>query len=319
MSYKIYYSTRILILGCFLLFCIKDLAVAQKPTQPSIMILPADGLLQRSGHLKRIEIDGRMRTVQDYEQLFIDEPELRFAISQIQERFAERGFPLTDLEFALKRINTEEAFDATENIDIDLKGILLKQAKPDIYLDLDYFYSGSGLQRTLAFNIRAIDAYSDLAVATASHEGIASVRNNVAATLAEQVELNINNLQELMQQHFDDLKANGRIISLRVSLETNSLIRDFRRERCQNLPYTHFIRDYVKRNSVEGTHHLDAASAKDIRYDQIRIPLYDAEGYPMGAADWAFALAEFINEQCDQYVIDITAKLGEAHILFLSE
>jgi hypothetical protein len=292
---------------------------AQEATQPSVMIMPADGLIKRLGHLKRVEIDGRTRTVQNYEQLFIDEPELRFAISQIQEKFAVRGFPLKDLEFSLKRINTEEAFDAAENIDIDLKAILLKSAQPDMYLDLDYFEAGSGLDRSLTFNIRAVDAYTNQAVSTASNSGIPTTSTNGAAMLEEQVERNIQNLQSQMAEHFADLKANGRAIALRVGLEEGAPIQDFRKERCGTLPYNHLVRDYLKRNTVNGAHHLQGVSAKEISYDVIRIPMYDDEGYPMGAADWTFQFSEYLNAQCGVFSIDNSSKLGEAYILFIAE
>lgn len=311
---KVFLSLSLL-LGLSLCTCVR----AQEATQPSIMILPADGLVKRLGHLQRVELDGRTRTVQDYEQLFIDEPELRFAISQIQEKFAERGFPLKDLEFFLKSFNTEEAFDAAENIDIDLKGILLKAAQPDMYLDLDYFETGSGLDRSLVFNIRGVDAYSNLAVSTASYSGEPTISTNPAAMLAEQVERNIQNLQSQMADHFEDLRTNGRVISLRVGMEKGAPINDFRRERCGSLPYNHLVRDYLKRNTVNGAHHLQGVSAKEIRYDIIRIPLYDDEGYPMGAADWAFKFSEYLNEQCGIFSIDNSSKLGEAFILFIAE
>lgn len=292
-------------------------AQSVRATQPSIMIIPADGLMDRMGHLQRVEVDGRKRTVQDYEQLFIDQPELRLAISQIQERFAEKGFPLKDLEFNLKSINTETAFDEVEDLDIDLKSILLKSAQPDIYLDLDYFYSGSGLSKKLGFNIRAIDAYTLQAVATASNPGAATLNNNLAENLVEQVENNIENLQSLMSQHFGDIRENGRAISLRISIETGAPIRDFRRERCGRLPFTHAFRDYIKRNTKNGAHHLQSASAKEVRYDLIRVPLFDSEGYPMGAADWAFQFSEHLSNSCDVIVIDNSSKLGEAHLLFI--
>lgn len=310
---------RLVSLSLLLILPLCTCVRAQNATQPSIMILPADGLMKRLGHLQRIELDGRTRTVQDYEQLFIDEPELRFAISQIQEKFAERGFPLKDLEFTLKSINTEEAFDATESIDVDLKGILLKSAQPDLYLDLDYFEAGTGLDRSLTFNIRAVDAYTNQAVSTASDSGIPTTSTNPATLLAEQVERNIQNLQSQMAEHFEDLRTNGRAIALRVGMEKDAPINDFRRERCGSLPYNQLVRDYLKRNTVNGAHHLQAVSAKEIRYDVIRIPLYDDEGYPMGAADWAFKFSEYLNEQCGIFSIDNSSKLGEAFILFIAE
>jgi len=293
---------------------------AQTPVQPTIMIFPSDGLVEKLGHLKRVEVTGRMRTYQDYEQLFIKEGELRFAISQIQERFADRGFPLKDLEYTLKGLNTQEAFDAVENIEMDLKDILLREARPDIYLDLDYGHSGSGLQKTLIFSIRALDAYTKKAVASASNPGVANIQSNLAILLAEQVEKNMNNFQTLMQAHFDDIKVNGRIITLRIGAEERSGLQDFRRDRCGELPLNHTIREYVKRNTVNSAFTPGRVGVKEIFYEQVRIPLYDPNGFPMDASEWAYRLAEYLSGTCGGYpAIDNTSRLGEAFILFIKK
>jgi hypothetical protein len=295
------------------------LAQGVDATQPSIMVLPADGLLNRLGFLKRINVKGVDRTFQDYEGAFIESPELRLAISQIQERFAAVGFPLKDLEFSLKSINNQAAFDQSDNIQLDMKATLLKSAQPDIYLDLDYFFAGSGLTKSLSFNLRAIDAYTNQAVATASNSGVSTINNNLVDNLVEQVEMNLQNLQSGMRSHFSNLRLNGRIIALRISNEAGSPIADFRRDRCGDKPYTQLILDYVKRNTVNGQHHLMANAAKEIAYDMIRIPLYDKEGYPMGASEWAYQLVTYLENTCKLAVIDNTTRLGEAHILLLSK
>ncbi len=293
-------------------------AQAVVATQPSIMVLPSDALLNRIGCLDRVEVNGIARTIQNYEKAFIEDGELRLAISQIQERFAEVGFPLKDLEFALRSINTQETFDNVDNIDLDLKSILLKNAQPDIYLDLDYFQTGSGLTSGLSFNIRAIDAYTNKAIATASNSGISTVNNNLADNLVEQVEMNLQNLQSSMRTHFEDLNLNGRMVSLRISVERNSPINDFRRDRCGNEPYTRTFVNYIKRNTVHGGYHLQSNSAKEVYYDVIRIPLFDNDGFPMGASDWAYEMTMYLEENCGLITIDNTTKLGEAHIIVIA-
>jgi hypothetical protein len=304
-----------------LLFFTNQSGLAQgvEATQPTIMVLPADGLLNRLGFLKRINVKGVDRTFQDYEGAFIESPELRLAISQIQERFAAVGFPLKDLEFSLKSINTQAAFDQSDNIQLDMKATLLKSAQPDIYLDLDYFFAGSGLTKALSFNLRAIDAYTNQVISTASNSGVSSINNNLVDNLVEQVEMNLQNLQSGMKMHFSDLRLNGRIIALRISNEARSPINDFRRDRCGDKPYTHLILDYVKKNTVNGQHHLMANAAKEITYDLIRIPLYDKDGYAMGATEWAYQLVTYLENTCKLAVIDNTTRLGEAHILLLSK
>ena len=287
---------------------------SQDAQQPTIMVFPSDNLLKRLDCLKEYDNQGAKVYLRDYQKAFVEDINLKFIISSIQERFSDLGFPLQDMEYNLKQLQTERAIDNSENFDADAKTILLKTARPDIFLDLDYEFRDMGMYNQLIFIINAIDAYTYKSVASAQHPGVETSNNSVVNAMAEQVEMNINNLQSLMQKHFDDLKKNGREITLRVAIE-NDAISDFRRERCGKYPYHMMIQQWIKANTVNGAHRRDMVSAKELKFTQIRIPLYDENGFPQGASDWAFKLSEKITEECGLIGIDFTQSLGDAFIV----
>ena len=250
-----------------------------------------------------------------YQQAYVEDINLKFIISAIQERFADRGFPLEDMEYALKQLQTERALDNTENFSTDARAQLLNTARPDIYLDLDYEFRDFGLYNKLVFIINAVDAYSNKTIGAAQNPGIETTSNDIVQAMTEQVELNITNLQGLMQSHFDDINTNGREITLRVKILDDAVF-DLRREKCgSRLPYTMWIQKWVKSNAVNGSNRRQLATATELKFNQVRIPLYDESGFPQGASEWAFKLSEALFDDCNVIAIDNTQSLGDAFII----
>lgn len=292
--------------------------VAQDAIQPTLMILPSDNLLQRLDYLEVTTVGGVEFINQKYRLAFIGNSEMKFAIAEIQARFASRGFPLKDLETELKSLSRRTSSDIVDNIDQNQKALILTSAAPDIYLDLNYFPAGSGLNSSLAFEIRAIDAYSLRTIASASSEGVRGASSiSVAERLVEQVEQNLNDLQSQIQEHFDDIRMNGREIRLRV-VQTSNLAAgtfDFRRERCDGKPYTKLISDYIQDKSTNHSSRPALRTATELAYESFRIPLFDTQGYGISASDWTYELSTYIEGTCEVTAIDYTTSLGEGVLL----
>lgn len=287
----------------------------QTTQQPTIMVFPSDNLLKRLNCLEEFTQKGATSYNRRYQKAFVDEIDLKFVITGIQERFADRGFPLQDLEYTIKQLQTQRTQDQVENFDVDMKAQLLNTARPDIFLDLDYEFRKFGMYNKLIFIVNAIDAYTYKSIGSAQSDGVETSSNDLVKVIEEQIEMNMNNLQSLMMEHFQDLKTNGREITLRVKVE-NEAVNDMRRDKCgEKLPIAMWTQNYVKKNSVNGMHRRDLVSAKEMKFNQIRIPLFDENGYPQAASDWAYKLAEELNLECGILAIDFTTSLGEAFIV----
>lgn len=290
----------------------------QEAQQPSIMVMPSDNLLKRLGYLSMKEIQGRQTPIRDYQSALINEADLKFIISGIKESFAARGFPLEDLETTLKNIQTEAAYDIMEDYDFDPKAMILKAARPDIVLDLTYELRNNGMTNQFIFNIEANDAYSHKGISSASDPGIETTSTNVPKLMKEQLEKNMNNLQQLLMQHFQDLREKGREVTLRLKIEKGA-ISSFKRERCgTGKPYNRWIKDWLNKNTKNGYGKRVINTDKELYYTQIRIPLYDDSGYPISASDWAEKLLDDLEVDCNIIALDNSNGLGEAIIVFIN-
>ena len=300
---------------CFLF--VTTLVGQEDRQKASIMVIPSDNLLKRLGCLTYQEIQGVEYPVRNYQKAFIDHSDLKFVISGIKESFAERGYPLEDLEQTLKSIQNEQSMDNLENFDFDSRALALKSARPDIVMDLTYELRNNGMTNQLIFNIEAVDAYTMKGISSASHPGIETTSRNVPKQMKEQLELNLHNLQDLINKHFGDIKQNGREISLRIVSE-NGAVEDFRRTRlCGNLPLANWLPKWLKENSKNNYGKRVLNSAKELKFSHIRIPLKDDNGYPMSASDWAMSLMDSFLENCSEelIMIDYSYGLGEAFLV----
>lgn len=300
-----------------LYFFVSNLVGQVGGQKASIMVIPSDNLMKRLGCLQYKEIQGLDYPIRNFQKAFIDHADLKFVISGIKEAFAERGYPLEDLEQTLKSIQNEQSLDNVESFDFDPRTLALKSARPDIILDLTYEMRNNGMTKQLVFNIEVIDAYTLKGISSSTSPGIETTSNNVPALMKEQLELNINNLQDLINLHFQDIAKNGREISLRIVSE-NQAISDFRRDRlCGNLPLASWIPQWLKENSINGYGKRTLNSAKEIKFNHIRIPLKDKGGYAMSASEWSAHLMDAFFEECseDHFIVDYSSGLGEAFLI----
>lgn len=285
------------------------MAKGQKPQQPSIMIIPSDNQLKRLNCLDDTTMNqGQQVFIRHYQRAFVNHAELKFVINAIAGKFADRGFPLESMEQSLKQIQNNKALDIADGVVTDTRSQLLNTARPDIILELTYQLKNSGMGKLLVFDLSAIDAYTMEIIGSATHDGFETIESNIEKLMAEQVEHNTHNLQTRMNNHFKDLSENGRKITLRVTVKGNSDLTEY----CDALDeeYSFIIHDWVRKNSIGKNAKKNGSTDTQVRYSNIRIPMYDDEGYPMAATDWVRLLRKYLRKNCKVKSKDRTTGLG---------
>ena len=78
--------------------------------KPIIMVIPSDIYCTRAGYVTTYQDEsGNTQTAADYSKAFLNDENLRLAISEMSSIMAERGFPLKDLEQTLKSMENQQA------------------------------------------------------------------------------------------------------------------------------------------------------------------------------------------------------------------
>ena len=261
---------RVLLLGLLLMVSIFVMGQAKKPI---LMVIPSDSYCDRNNYLQEFTDEtGAVRYVSDYNSIFksADSEDLRLVIAELSKLFAERGFPLKDLEQTLKSMNNasiEESLLSSSSSGASIKSTPLdmvkNNAQPDIILD-------NQLLEVAVLNY--IDSFSDQLMA-----------------------------------YFEDMAVNGREIvvklkvwdNLDVNFETEYFFEDEELELVDIIDY--WMQDYTVNHAPVRTR----ASENFINYEQVRIPLYkERKGRQsaIGAREFVNDLRSFLRK--DPFFLD---------------
>lgn len=311
-----YFLTVIILLSALFAF--------PQAKKPIIMVVPSDNWCIRNGYTMTYDEMGTLKTLPDYKMALQNETDLLMTIGKINTMMADRGFPLVNLESALKNMEQESAEIAmltsksggeiAEN-PID---ILQRTANADIIIQLTYVINQVGPQRSITFMLQGLDAYTNKQIAGAQGTGSPSFATQTPVLLEEAVISHIDDFNSRLQAHFDDLFANGREIAFQVRVWDTSVI-DLEEEfnyKGERLELGEIIEDWVSENTVQGRFNTVTYTQNVIRFDQVRIPLYDERQRAMDTRRWVRDLRTLLNRPpFNQEVKIYTRGLGEIWLI----
>ena len=285
--------------------------------KPSVMVIPSDVWMTQNGYMTEVELNGVKTQVPDYQKALASDVDLMIAITKFGEMMAERGFPLKDLAATMRSLQTqsvEEMFigESEGGVAKSSLDLLRETAKADIEVHLTWIVNSNGPKKSVTANFQGIDTYTNKQVAAASGTGNPSFSNEMAVMLSEAVILQIDQFNNQLQMHFDDLFANGREITLQCRRTNNSDL-NFDSEVGGDI-LSFIIEDWVTANTVGSRFNVTDATANVLNFEQVRIPL-EMNGRLLDARTWGrYLQRELMSKHKISVKLD-TRGLGHAYIL----
>lgn len=269
--------------------------------KPTIMVVPSDVWCNERGYVSTHFNQGKKSVVPDYKRALQEDTDLLLVISKINELMAERGFPLKNLESALKTLESQAAEDAMlmskEGGEVNESPLdkLKAVAKADIWLQMTWSLNTTGPKKSVTFNLQGLDAYTDKQIAGASGTGAPSFTAEIPVLLEEAVLSHLDNFNVQLQDHFDDLFSKGREIVLRIKTwdtwDYDLESEDFG-DGAEEL--SELIEAWVSNNTVQGRFNTIDATANMMLFEQVRIPMFDNAGKALDARKWANGLRKHL-------------------------
>ena len=303
---------KIILILTGVLLCGSIFGQEARAKKPTLMVMPSEAWCSNNGYMMQYDNQGTEEFTPNYKVALQTNSELNQVISKIGELMTERGFPLVDLmgsirsleqEQAMLRAMTSKSGAAVVESPLD---ILKRQAKADIILELDYTISETGPKKTISYNLRALDAYTNKQVAASSNVGKPSFSADVPTLLQEAVLVNIDNFNSQLQMHFDDLFANGREVTVRIQVFENPQNIDLETE-FNGKELNEIINDWIYQNTVQHRYSEQNSSENFMVFDQVRIPLFDEKGKPMDTKAFVQSLQKYLKAA----PYNITAKVDQ--------
>ena len=291
---------------------------ANSQSMPTIMVFPSDALLLNMGFLREIKNQGTLSYQRDYQQAFIKNPDVKFAVASLQEEFAKNGFRLEDMEQQLKQITNNNAMDEANGIARDIKTELLNTVRPDYIIELDYNSALNARSRngnsTMTFTIRCLDVYTNKAIASVSKSGVdMSGDADMASKIKEIIGESMSDFKSQITSHFNDLNKNGVEITLRVAANgTSGIAMD---DDCGDEEIAEKIDLWLKQNTINQAFKMVKNTDIEVAYTNVRIKAREDNGMKYTAYDFAKDLKKGLKKGCGLDVSNSTQSLGDALLI----
>lgn len=275
-------------------------AQAKKPT---LMVVPSDVWCSTNGYMTEYDNQGNIMNVPDYQKALQTNMDLKLAIAKINDLMAERGFPLKDLEQQIKLINQQNAEmnmttssngNALAESPIDR---LLRTAKADIILELTWNVVRQGPKYSLTFILEGKDSYTGKSIGGANGTSAPSFSAELPVLLEEAVVAHLDNFNHRLQTHFEDLSSNGREVSFEVRVFADNEAGINLESEFDGYELAEIIDDWMALNTVEGRFSKLGSSENYVQYEQVRIPLYKANGVAMDTESFARQLRSVLRKE----------------------
>ena len=282
-----------IIVGTLLFIHINMFAQAKRP---KLMVMPEYDWCIEQGYYKDYDDQGERIKVPDYDKAFQTNSELRNAIATIQSIMADRGFPLEDMRRSGRSVSARNARRSarTRTSSENPIDVLLREAKPDIVLDLSWSVYKNGFKTNIAFILNGVDAYSDKAIAPVEGNEVESSASDINSLVRASVLNQMDDFCSKLDVHFQSILENGREITFSIEVEEDALA-DYLDTRFDGRPLNRIIRDWVADNTVNRNFSVTSSSEDYIDFDQVRISAYDNDGInALDAMTWSEGLVDML-------------------------
>jgi hypothetical protein len=150
-----------------------------------------------------------------------------------------------------------------------------------------------GPRKYITFVLQGLDAYSDKQIAGAQGSGQPSISADLPILLEEAVLAHIDNFNAQLQNHFNDLLANGREVTVRIRVWDSSPVN--LEEEYNGKELAEIIDDWMAKNTVQGRYSNSDGTENFILFEQVRIPLYTETGKSMDTRQFVTELKKYLN------------------------
>ena len=289
--------------------------------KPTLMILPSDNWCEQRYFMTEFDNQGTKQKVPNYKQAFQEDTEIGQVISKIGALMIDRGFPLKDAEQELKAIENRTAEDnmtssSTTGSSISESPLdkLKNKVKSDIIIQIWWKVSKTENGKIVSFTLEAFDAYTNKRIAASTGNSLPNNTDIIPVILQNSILANIDPFVAQLQSHFDDIMLYGREIRLTVK-KWNNWDKNLETE-IDGKELTDYINEWVQKNSVKGRFNMSDATENTIRFEQVRIPLYDTNNNAIDARQFAKGLQKYFKNAPFNFEVKLmTRGLGEAIIV----
>ena len=285
---------------CVLLFFSLNLLGQAK--KPELMVVPSLPWCNEKGYVFERTTELGSETFPDYKKALAQDKDLMNVISKIGILMADKGFPLKDLSTSIKNMemmNARNAMTLSKNSGAVLTetalDVLKRTAKCDIILEVDWSVNVLGPKKSVTYNLRGIDACTNMQVAGAQGTGQPSFSAEIPVLVEEAILVNMDNFTSQLQAHFDNLFENGREVSIDINVFDTGAGIDLETEYGEN-ELIDVIEEWLEKHCVKGRFLKAEGSENPAMFNQVRIPMINENRKAIDTEDFVKELRKMLRK-----------------------
>ena len=281
---------------------IASLAGFAQAKKPTLMVVPADNWCVQNNFMDKFDDQGTEVLVPNYKRVLQNSSDCYNVITKINTLMSDRNFPLKDLSAVIKSMDSNSAMNAvtTSKSGAGLAesplDLIKRNANADILIELNWQVNTVGPKRSITYSLAAKDAYTDKQIAGTQGTGTPSFAAEMPVLLEEAVVGNMDNFCAQLQAHFDEMMGKWCEVALEIKVIDNVSGIDLSSEYGGD-ELTDIIDDWVSDNTVNHRYNLSSGSENYLKFEQVRIPLYQANGRPNDTRRWARELSKVLTSK----------------------
>ena len=255
---------------------------------------------------------------ESFKRIFQNNPDLRVAVSKIQEGFISRDVRTMDFESRLKAVVNMNEFEDNAGVAESNDRQMLLAEGTDVYVEVDMNKETMGTGTSVKFILKAYRTESGEVLATKSKSFASKNNYNVDYYCEAMVE-------DMLPEFLDDIckefgigdgKGSGQqasSVAMRFAIDGASATTMNSRFGPKNYALRDIIRQWVRKNAHNADFSTPKIVAEEIIYDYVMMPPFDEDGIRMDAAQFAFLLESHLKEEMG---VDCTSRVIGNKILF---
>ena len=241
---------------------------------------------------------------QDALSLYESKFEYRAIINEINNSIANRGsFMTQDLQEIISRIKENSVLNEINNVESDPTKKILDNVTADILIKAEInIFSENGLN-SVQITLKAIDKASGKTIYASPLLTSPNFKTTDFAYLAKRVLTEADAIGTFcngVSSAFQFIALNGRSIQVIFESTTSSVINLEDEDKDANT-FSDVIIDWVRKTSFKGYYKIRTQTAKQVYFDEIKIPLKTPEGQIYDINMYARELRKFISQAAPNF------------------
>lgn len=277
----------IIITACIAFFSLpvfSQITTAQNTTKPVNTVQP------------KIMVVPYTKTGEDIRTILEADLNKRIAVTKVKEAFDNRKFTTVDFSAKLKNAIDNNIF--TSGAQSDIKTQIIQMSSADIYVVVevpDMIVSSSGNAARLILTGYEVSTGNSLSNKVC--ESPKFFTNDFGALVSKALATTVDEFLNTMQIKFTDIVENGRSIQVDLKLTQGTKYKFSTEIAPDGLPLSDLIEAWMGENSFKNNYHIQGTTDVNMLFDDVRIPLKDANGRNYNPNQFALKLYMYLKSK----------------------